>query len=551
MIKCSINIIILIIYNILNINYRYIFRAFPQGTHWYYSHMRYQRGKGLFGALIIHESQRDIHERLGPFEDEPDKKTLALLELLENTDSSGKNPDKFCLPNGSTLPIQHDSLSFFMNGKEIAKNVLGGRGNESHSEYFVVPGKKYRFRILAATKSTILIISIDFHKMHVIATDGYLVNKFETDFLIVHVGERYDFILEAKEDVKPGTKFPINIQTLAVDCKNNSVIAGQSFAFVVYTNKTGARDAPKNIEQQGGRCFNSTSPCKVLNCPFQIIPDDFSDEGPYMDCYNVKSLQLLYPTPVLLTPFSSQASSQSFFNFEVLWPKALVNGVQFDLPDIPLVKNSGSRSECKYPVECNATGQEQCTHVVYINSYYTTTRFVLSSINKGKQDPITHPIHMHGHTYYIAMIGYPEYYENGTIKASNKDLTVPTCGPAEWSGDTPEGISVNSSTVRKDVIIVPAGLQFIADNRGYWFMHCHIDEHLNRGMAIAIGENPECASSPPDGLFNETNEFCFTVGTFRKKELENNADCPSSRHISIISVASLFAIMLLPTLALV
>ena len=532
--------------------------------------MRYQRDKGLFGALIIHESQRDIHERLGPFEDEPDKKTLALLERLENTDSSGKK-DKFCLPDRSTLPIQYDSLSFFMNGKEIAKNVLGGRGNESHSEYFVVPGKKYRFRILAATKSTILIISIDFHKMHVIATDGYLVNKFETDFLIVHVGERYDFILEAKENEKPGTKFPINIQTLAVDCKNNRAIAGQSFAFVVYTSKTGARDAPKSIKQQGGRCFNSTSPCKVLNCPFQKIPDDFSDEGPHMDCYDVRSLRLLYPTPFTQIPSSNDVSSQSFFNFEVLWPKALINGVQFDLPDIPLVENTGKRSECKYPVECGEAGKVECTHVVYSNSYRTTARFVLSSIIKGKQDApdITHPIHMHGHTYFIAKIGYPEYYENGTIKAPNKDLTVPTCGPAKWSGDTPGGISVNSSTVRKDVIIVPAGgyvvLEFITDNPGYWFMHCHIDEHLNRGMAIAIGENPECASTPPDPLFNETNEFCFTVGTFEQKELENNGGCrpdkksttpdeksttpspkPSSspRHISVTSVSSLFALML-------
>ena len=518
--------------------------------------MRYQRDKGLFGALIIHESKSDIHKRLGKFVDEPDKKTIALLERLENTDASGKNPDQFCLPDGSNLPIQYDSLSFFMNGKEIAKNVLGGRGNESHSEYFVVPGENYRFRILAATKSTILIISIDFHKMHVIAADGYLVNKFETDFLIMHVGERYDFILEAKEGVKPGTKFPINIQTLAVDCKNNSVLAGQSFAFVVYTDKTGARDAPKTIEQQGGRCFESTSPCKVLNCPFQIIPDDFSDEGPEMVCYNVQSLQLLYPTPISKIPKSNNVSSQSFFNFEVLWPQALINGVQFDLPDIPLVENTGTTSECKYPVACNKAGEE-CTHVVYLNSYETTARFVLSSIIKGKQDApdITHPIHMHGHTYFIAKIGYPEYYENGTIKAPNKDLTVPTCGPAEWSGDTPEGISVNGSTVRKDVIIVPAGgyvvLEFITDNPGYWFMHCHIDEHLNRGMAVAIGENPECASTPPDPLFNETNAFCFNTREFEQKEIENNGGCrrdkkqtPTSRSSGHITVASLFVLML-------
>jgi hypothetical protein len=92
--------------------------------------MRYQRDKGLFGALIIRESQSNIHDRLGPFEGEPEKKTLALLERLENVDPSGQNPGPFCLPGGSDLPIQHERLSFFLNGKEIAKDVQGGRGKE-------------------------------------------------------------------------------------------------------------------------------------------------------------------------------------------------------------------------------------------------------------------------------------------------------------------------------------------------------------------------------------------------------------------------------------
>ena len=461
---------------------------------------------------------------MGPFEDEPARKTLAIVEQLENVDAKGK-PDPFCLPDGSKLSSQYESLRFFVNGKQIPGRVRGGRGNESHSEFYVVPGKNYRFRIIGATKSTILIISIDFHKMHVIATDGHLVNKFETDFLIVHVGERYDFILEAKKGIRPGTKYPINIQTLAVKCDNNSKLVRKSFAFVVYTDEIEKKDIPKTITQESDRCTNLSSPCKVLNCPFQIIPDDFSNVGAYMDCYSVQSLQLLYPTPTTSIPSSNNVSSQTFLNFIVQWPQALINGVQFHLPDIPLVENTGSKYECKYPVACDKPGGKICTHAVYLNEGGTTARFVLSAISQGQQDhpKHTHPIHMHGHTYFIAKIGYPEYYKNGTIRAPNKDLNVPACGPASWRHGTPGGISVNSTTVRKDVIIVPAGgyvvFHLITNNPGYWFMHCHIDEHLNRGMAIAVGENPECASTPPAPLFNETEEFCFSVETFAKKEM--------------------------------
>ena len=54
-------------------------------------------------------------------------------------------------------------------------------------------------------------------------------------------------------------------------------------------------------------------------------------------------------------------------------------------------------------------------------------------------------------------------------------------------------------------------------------MHCHIDEHLNRGMAIAVGENSKCASTPPAAPSNETEDFCFSVETFAQKE---KASCP-------------------------
>jgi hypothetical protein len=52
-------------------------------------------------------------------------------------------------------------------------------------------------------------------------------------------------------------------------------------------------------------------------------------------------------------------------------------------------------------------------------------------------------------------------------------------------------------------------------------MHCHIDYHLNHGMAIAIGENPTMASTPPEPLYNVTEEFCFTLQTFLIKENSN------------------------------
>lgn len=507
---------------------RYIFRAFPQGTHWYHSHMRYQRDSGLFGVLIVHESKGDIHEKLGKFIDEPQKKTLTLLERFENIESDKGTLDPFCLPDGSNLPIPYKNVSFYLNGRLAAEEVEETKTFKRHLEFYVTPDKHYRFRVLGATKSTILMISIDFHKMYVIATDGFLVNEFETDYLVVHVGERYDFLLKAKADVKPGTKYPINIQTLAVKCDNYSALAGESYAFLVYTHKDGSKNSSTTTMQQNNRCFNASSPCKVLNCPFRIMPNEYGNDGPEMICYDVTSLQLLYPTLRKNLP-SIHENTSSFFNFETnqKHTKAFINGVQFNLPDLPLVEYPDSRYECKYPVKCETQGEKYCPHVVYLDNFNTTARFVFTSIiTKGEQGaPIyTHPIHMHGHTYFVAKIGYPEYYPNGSIKAPNKDVHLPSCGAGKWRDGPPEDIIVNSTTVRKDVVIVPAGgyvvIHFITNNPGYWFMHCHIDEHLNKGMAIAIGEKPSYASKGPKPLYHETNEFCFTVDTFIKNEAE-------------------------------
>ena len=39
--------------------FRYIFEANPSGTHWYHSHLGAQRTDGLFGALIVHENDKE------------------------------------------------------------------------------------------------------------------------------------------------------------------------------------------------------------------------------------------------------------------------------------------------------------------------------------------------------------------------------------------------------------------------------------------------------------------------------------------------------------
>ena len=483
--------------------------------------------------LIVFERKSDIHEKLGDFIDQPERKTLA-LPIIRKTNNENEMENalakQFCLPDGSNVPTPFTGkVSFQINGKSISPRVAHTRASsESHTQFYVVPGKRYRFRVLGASSSDLFIMSIDHHKMIIIATDGYLVEPFTTDYLIVHVAERYDFILEAKKDAPIRSIYPIRIKTLVVECNDVTKVAGEGFAYLVYTNRS-AQMRPfrygTHLIEQPDRCSNKSNPCEVFNCPFKIMPDHFSKYGTYMECYNILSLKLLYPSTYYHIPDSVEKENEFFFNYHSLAPQTdLINGIKFVLPTKPILESDDIENECKYPVSCTAPGAKMCTHTVYLNNFTHATRFVYSSLIPGRQKGtnVTHPIHMHGHSYFIAKIGYPEYYPNGTIKAPNTDLDIPNCGHANWRDGTPSGICVSNTTVRKDTVIVPAGgyvaIHFFQNDPGWWFMHCHIDNHLNGGMAIAVGENHYRASTPPEPLFTDTNNFCFTLQEFLDKE---------------------------------
>ncbi|KAJ7062590.1 laccase 17 [Mycena amicta] len=81
---------------------------------------------------------------------------------------------------------------------------------------------------------------------------------------------------------------------------------------------------------------------------------------------------------------------------------------------------------------------------------------------KGSDHGITHPFHLHGHAF---------------------DIVQSTAGPTNY---------VNPP--RRDVIGVDSGgvvIRFRSDNPGPWFLHCHIDWHLEAGLAVVFAEDPE------------------------------------------------------------
>jgi hypothetical protein len=493
--------------------------------------MRSQRDKGMYGALIVRENKKNIHhpDKLGRFEDKPGETTLQIREHIKSETSSDPVP---CFPDSSQMPEVDEVLEWFqINGYKLDSKI-----NEEKMEpsFYVEPGKNYRFRLIGTMSQTILRFSIDHHKLYVMSTDGYLTHRFETDVLIMHVGERYDFLLEADENIEPGTVYPIRIESVAVLCDDFSKPERVGYAYLRYTNEAGSAETTI-MKKHESRC--SKDRCIALNCPFKAYPKGASDVA--LECHDVYDvLSLLYPTPIADIPSATDVSFQGFFNFAVQGRNvATVNGVQFKLPSEPLVqsqyRNNRLRNEtCEYQETfgCVPNPRPHCPHVVHLPKKHgmKTIRFVFSSISsRGSTSSIrTHPMHMHGHSFFVAKIAYPQYDENGTIVNQVDDIEIPECGPGAWKNNVqPEGIRVDSETIRKDVIIVPAGgyvvVDFVADNPGWWFLHCHIDSHLTSGMGMVVGELPECQNPTPRDKMKQTDSFCTSVEKFLRKEKNN------------------------------
>lgn len=122
----------------------------------------------------------------------------------------------------------------------------------------------------------------------------------------------------------------------------------------------------------------------------------------------------------------------------------------------------------------------------------------------------SHPIHLHGHYFYVTDVVYPSYNQLGRyVSATDKVECITSSGSqcpryfitsrnnqgilsqdVRWRNDvapTPEG-----KFAIKDTVIVPYGgyttIRFVADNPGWWFFHCHIEVHQLEGMAAIIKE---------------------------------------------------------------
>ncbi|KAH7135742.1 putative multicopper oxidase, type 1 [Dendryphion nanum] len=399
----------------------YRFEASQHGTTWYHSHWSSQYGDGAFGPLVINgpaSANYDID--LGPYmvNDIYYPTAWQLGIIAHNNLQAGRPP-----PPANNIII---------NGTN--KNAAGGG---AYGVTSIKKGKKYRLRLINPSADNNIRVSLDNHQFTVISSDLIPIKPYTTNWVLLAVGQRYDVIINANQNIG-NYWFRANVAT---DCASSNNFKGLSI--FSYETATFAEPATTAFAAPTTGCVDE-SPLVPWVVNVVGNSDDFIQQA--------GNLQVDLAREQVTT------NNQSI----VVWGVNMTGiNVNWDKPTLQYVKDKN----VNYPRVFN---------LIEIPNENVWTFWIIQETN-GTRVPIPHPIHLHGHDFYVLGQGVGQF----DIK------------------NTPKTLKYNNPP-RRDTALLPGNgwlaLAFPTDNPGAWLMHCHIAWHVADGLAVQFLEDK--AQSP-------------------------------------------------------
>ena len=495
----------------------YIFKATPPGTHWYHSHSGTQRTEGLFGSLIVLEKTNFFSQTVVP---------------QINRVSTELNIDIIDMPSQHTLTL----LDWYRENNKPAisgdyhSGLINGRGRLTSSTvtplsvFNVVNGMDYRFRVIGAQNHFAFRLSIQNHDLHVIATDGNgngtFITPITVDYLVVHSGERYDFI---PKRTSQNTEFWIIAQK--IDINNGMQMTNltedvPAVALLRYDTEN-AFDWT-GLETMTNQPTCTGNQCKMLNC----LTDSINEI-----CIPWTELRPLLPSEIDslpdITNFITSNNPSVLFNFAfeggMKRKTASVNALSFKIPNNPyLCQQYDTDKKGNHETLCTVDDRRECVNVHKIEPSKANGQVIIFTALTRGGDRFAHPIHLHGHSFYILDVGFDATSRYPCEREREGDKScrpVPTFQKKTVMGTYNTNGLIKDNFILKDTVVVPGGgyvvIAFQANNPGYWFLHCHIELHLSKGMALIVESHPYTEHTcPPEGI-NDAN-FMWDIAAYKR-----------------------------------
>ncbi|MGB5352943.1 MAG: copper resistance system multicopper oxidase [Woeseia sp.] len=199
--------------------FQYRFPVRQSGTYWYHSHSGMQEQLGVYGPLVIHPRDREVHEydrdyvvmlsdwtfenphhllaKLKKHSDYYNYQQLSLAKVLNAPNEQSREElwrtklewDRMRMMVSDIADVTGSTYSYLMNGMHPAANWTG----------IFKPGERIRLRFINGSAMSIFNVRIPGLAMRVIASDGQNIEAVATDELQISTAEAYDVIVEPRD----------------------------------------------------------------------------------------------------------------------------------------------------------------------------------------------------------------------------------------------------------------------------------------------------------------------------------------------------------------
>ncbi|KAJ7488979.1 laccase 3 [Mycena latifolia] len=376
-------------------NHSFQYDFTPTGTFWYHSHLSTQSCDGLRGPLIIYDPN-DPHRHLYDIDDE---KTIISLA------------DWFHVPAlGAPIPF------LFTTNLVNGKGRFAGGPASPLAVITVVPGLRYRFRLISMSCEPNFVFSIDGHEMTVIEADGVSTAPLVVDSIQIHVGQRYSFVLNANKKID-------NYWIRSVpNFGDTSFAGGVNSAILRYLLADESEPRTKNTTSKKPLLETALHPLKPVPVPGKPV---------------VGGADVLINLSIGL-------------NLDTL--RYTLNGNSFIPPGAPALLQILS-------------GTQAAQDLLPAGSYVALppNKVIEVSVPGGADPGGPHPFHLHGHNFHVIRSAGSEAY-------NFKNPVIRDVVNTGFPGDN-------------------VTFRFVTDNAGPWFLHCHIDFHLDIGLGVVFAED--------------------------------------------------------------
>ncbi|OLN81053.1 Laccase-1-like protein 5 [Colletotrichum chlorophyti] len=394
----------------------YSWRAEQYGSSWYHSHFSDQYANGVAGTIQIDgPTSANYDEDLG---------------VLPISDWYYKSADE--IRSSFTAPAAvpaSDNILF--NGTNVNKN-----GGGSYARMTLKPGKVHKIRLINMSVDNTFSVSLVGHKMKVTGTDFVPVKPFDTDSLYLSVGQRYDVLIDANQDAKSywfNVSFPSNRLCGTSNINKPAMIFQYEGASNALPKDAGT--TPTDAQCQDKTDFEPIVSHDIDQTAFQKTSDNSLD----------------------VTVDTSRTTGQQ----RVYWK---VNGqdmaVDWDEPTLSYL----AKGNTSYPKQYN---------VFEVPNNNDWAFWVVENLF-----PAPHPMHLHGHDFYV--LGHSEPASSGRGDG------------VRFNPQTDTSKLNFKNPTRRDVTTLPGRgwlvVAFKTDNPGAWLFHCHIAWHISQGLSVQFLE---------------------------------------------------------------